>query len=118
MSSAVSTAFDAKAPTSATQRSSLLAQRPDAGIVAPGPLPRTGLVMRIALIAPPWLPVPPPGYGGIEVVIDCLAAGLDAAGHDVLLFTTGDSSARCPRRSSAAAPRASNWDSRSSNSIT
>ncbi|MFP3883002.1 MAG: glycosyltransferase family 4 protein [Actinomycetota bacterium] len=47
--------------------------------------------MRIGLIAPPWLPVPPPCYGGTEEVIDGLATGLLAAGHDVRLFTTGDS---------------------------
>ena len=50
--------------------------------------------MRVALIAPPWLPVPPPAYGGTEVVLDTLARGLRAAGHDVVLATTGDS--RCP----------------------
>jgi len=50
--------------------------------------------MRIGLIAPPWLPVPPPGYGGTEVVIDNLARGLQALGHDVRLFTVGDST--CP----------------------
>ncbi len=50
--------------------------------------------MRIGLLAPPWTPVPPPLYGGIELVIDQLARGLAAAGHDVTLFTTGDST--CP----------------------
>ena len=50
--------------------------------------------MRIGLIAPPWLPVPPPGYGGTEVVIDNLARGLQSLGHDVRLFTVGDST--CP----------------------
>jgi len=66
-------------------------------MVTAGPLPRMGLVMRIALIAPPWLPVPPPGYGGTEVVVDRLATGFQAAGHDVLLFTTGDSSCPVPK---------------------
>ncbi len=37
--------------------------------------------MRIALIAPPWAPVPPPLYGGIEVVVHELAVGLQDAGH-------------------------------------
>lgn len=50
--------------------------------------------MRIGLIAPPWLPVPPPSYGGTEQVLDALARGLQEAGHDVVLFTTGD--ATCP----------------------
>jgi hypothetical protein len=47
--------------------------------------------MRIGLIAPPWIPVPPPGYGGTEEVIDNLARGLTALGHDVRLFTVGES---------------------------
>lgn len=47
--------------------------------------------MRIGLIAPPWIPVPPPGYGGTEAVIDNLARGLTALGHEVSLFTVGSS---------------------------
>jgi glycosyltransferase involved in cell wall biosynthesis len=47
--------------------------------------------MRILLVAPPWVPVPPPTYGGTEAVVDTLARGLQAAGHDVLLYATGDS---------------------------
>ncbi len=50
--------------------------------------------MRVALIAPPWLSVPPPAYGGTEIVLDTLARGLQAAGHEVVLATTGDST--CP----------------------
>lgn len=53
--------------------------------------------MRIGLIAPPWLPVPPPCYGGTEEVIDVLATGLLAAGHDVRLFATGDSTCQVER---------------------
>jgi len=53
--------------------------------------------MRIALIAPPWTPVPPALYGGIELVVDRLATGFQAAGHDVLLYTTGDSTSPVPR---------------------
>ena len=48
--------------------------------------------MRIAQLCPPWLAVPPKGYGGIEWVVSLLADGLAAAGHDVTLFATGDSS--------------------------
>jgi len=54
--------------------------------------------VRIAIIAPPWLPVPPPAYGGTEAVLDNLARGLHDAGHDVLLFTTGDSTCDVPKR--------------------
>lgn len=46
--------------------------------------------MRIGLLAPPWLPVPPAGYGGTEAVVDVLARGLARRGHDVVVFTTGD----------------------------
>jgi glycosyltransferase involved in cell wall biosynthesis len=52
--------------------------------------------MRIGLIAPPWTPVPPRTYGGTEAVVDNLARGLTARGHDVTLFTIGDST--CPVR--------------------
>ena len=47
--------------------------------------------MRIALISPPWIPVPPSGYGGIEWIVSLLADELVARGHDVTLFATGDS---------------------------
>ena len=47
--------------------------------------------MRIAQIAPPWIAVPPPAYGGIEWVVALLADGLVDAGHEVTLFATGDS---------------------------
>jgi glycosyltransferase involved in cell wall biosynthesis len=50
--------------------------------------------MRIAEIAPPWLAVPPKGYGGIEWVIALVADGLVERGHDVTLFSTGDSTTR------------------------
>jgi glycosyltransferase involved in cell wall biosynthesis len=47
--------------------------------------------VRIAQVCPPWLAVPPKGYGGIEWVVALLADGLADAGHDVTLFATGDS---------------------------
>lgn len=49
--------------------------------------------LRIALIAPVWLPIPPPGYGGIERVVQLLAAELTDRGHDVTLFALGGSTA-------------------------
>jgi len=54
--------------------------------------------MRIMLVAPPWLSVPPGAYGGTETVIDELARGFAGAGHDVLLCTTADSTCPVPRR--------------------
>jgi glycosyltransferase involved in cell wall biosynthesis len=42
--------------------------------------------MRVAMLAPPWIPVPPQGYGGIEQVIALLAAELTERGNDVTLF--------------------------------
>jgi glycosyltransferase involved in cell wall biosynthesis len=54
--------------------------------------------MRIGLIAPPWVSVPPSAYGGTELMLDGLARGLHDAGHEVLLFCTGDSTCPVPRR--------------------
>jgi glycosyltransferase involved in cell wall biosynthesis len=42
--------------------------------------------MRVAMLAPPWIPVPPPGYGGIEQVIALLAGVLTERGNTVALF--------------------------------
>ena len=47
--------------------------------------------MRIGMIAPPWLPVPPPAYGGTEAVLDGLVRGLLQAGHEVVLAAHPDS---------------------------
>jgi glycosyltransferase involved in cell wall biosynthesis len=47
--------------------------------------------MRIAEIAPPWLAVPPAGYGGIEQVVSILADRLHARGHRVTLFAAAGS---------------------------
>ena len=52
--------------------------------------------LRIGVIAQPWVPVPPTAYGGTELVIGTLCDGMAGAGHDVTLFTTGDST--CPVR--------------------
>jgi len=54
--------------------------------------------MKIGIVAPPWVPVPPVAYGGTELVIDLLARGLDLAGHEVVLFTTGDSTCPVPMK--------------------
>jgi hypothetical protein len=41
---------------------------------------------RIAVVAPPWYPLPPHGYGGIELVVTLLVRELRARGHSVLVF--------------------------------
>lgn len=53
--------------------------------------------MRIGLISTPWKPLPPPAYGGIEGVVDMLARGFIAAGHEVLLAAPGDSICPVPQ---------------------
>jgi glycosyltransferase involved in cell wall biosynthesis len=52
--------------------------------------PRTDR-LRIALVSPPMLPVPPPTYAGTERVVAALGETLVAHGHDVTLFAPGDS---------------------------
>ncbi len=52
--------------------------------------------MKIALIAPPWYPIPPIGYGGIEIVVADLAKGYQASGNDVVLIAPGDSKVEVP----------------------
>jgi glycosyltransferase involved in cell wall biosynthesis len=46
--------------------------------------------MKIAHIAPPWIPIPPKTYGGTESVIADLVEEQVAQGHDVTLFAPGD----------------------------
>ncbi|MBW4636121.1 MAG: glycosyltransferase family 4 protein [Iphinoe sp. HA4291-MV1] len=47
--------------------------------------------MKIAQVAPLWERVPPPTYGGIELVVSLLTDELVRRGHDVTLFASGDS---------------------------
>ena len=50
--------------------------------------------VQIGIISAPWVPVPPPAYGGLEAVVDRLARGLVHAGHEVLLAAPANS--QCP----------------------
>ncbi|MFZ5477872.1 MAG: glycosyltransferase family 4 protein [Myxococcota bacterium] len=54
--------------------------------------------MRIAVVSTPFVRVPPATYGGTELVVAALVEGLAARGHDVTLYATGDSRARCTVR--------------------
>src|SRR5438093_8393793 len=47
--------------------------------------------LRIGVIAPPMLPVPPPTYAGTERVVAALVDELVQRGHHVTLFAPGDS---------------------------
>jgi glycosyltransferase involved in cell wall biosynthesis len=55
--------------------------------------------MKIAQIAPPWISVPPRGYGGTEWVVQQLCDGLSARGHQVTLYASGDSTTAAELRS-------------------
>jgi glycosyltransferase involved in cell wall biosynthesis len=54
--------------------------------------------MRVAIIAPPFISVPPVAYGGTELFVAHLAEGLAGLGHDVTVYANGQSSVRCPLR--------------------
>jgi glycosyltransferase involved in cell wall biosynthesis len=76
-----------------------LDQRPRGGLVPPTrTAPEDAAGLRIGLIAPPAIPVPPRVYGGTELVVDLLARGLTAAGAEVVLVTAGDSTCPVERR--------------------
>jgi glycosyltransferase involved in cell wall biosynthesis len=67
----------------------------------PGSAPSRELVepsaerrLHIAVLAPPWIPVPPPGYGGIEFVVALLCDALVELNHDVELFCAPGSRSR------------------------
>ena len=47
--------------------------------------------LRIAMVAPPWISIPAPTYGGIEEVVRLLCQGLVARGNHVTLYAAPDS---------------------------
>jgi glycosyltransferase involved in cell wall biosynthesis len=53
-----------------------------------------GRRLRIGMLAPPWIPVPPPGYGGIEEVVALLTDALVEHDHDVELFCAPGSTSK------------------------
>jgi hypothetical protein len=83
---------------------------PDA-LAESGPIPSDygPAKLRIALTSDPELPVPPKLYGGIERIIDMLARGLVARGHEVTVFA---------HHNSSTAGRLISWPGRSSRSPT
>ena len=51
--------------------------------------------MRIAIVAPPFIPVPPVAYGGTELFIAHLAHELHTLGQQVTVYANGDSRVEC-----------------------
>jgi glycosyltransferase involved in cell wall biosynthesis len=51
--------------------------------------------MRIALIGPPFIEIPPRRYGGTELFIANLACELHRRGHDVTVYGNGESRLPC-----------------------
>ena len=54
--------------------------------------------MRIALVASPFISVPPERYGGTELFVAQLALGLKARDVDVVVYTNGESTVDVERR--------------------
>ena len=69
-----------------------MGMRADGG---PPDMPADAGGLRIALLAPPFLPLPPPGYAGTERIVSALAIALQERGHRVTVFGPGDSDLPC-----------------------
>lgn len=54
--------------------------------------------MKIALIPPPFIAVPPADYGGTELFVAHLAEGLSQLGLEVVVYTNGESTIHAERR--------------------
>jgi glycosyltransferase involved in cell wall biosynthesis len=54
--------------------------------------------MRVALVAPPFITVPPKKYGGTELFVAELAVALQNEGIDVMVYTNGESTVEAPTR--------------------
>jgi len=51
--------------------------------------------MRVAIVAGPYIPIPPEKYGGTELIIYHLIRGLKEQGHEPILLGSGDSKVDC-----------------------
>lgn len=54
--------------------------------------------MKVALIAPPFIAVPPADYGGTELFVAHLAEGLCQLGLEVVVYANGESTVHTERR--------------------
>jgi len=57
--------------------------------------PSLDRALRIGVISPPMLPIPPTRYAGTERIVAGLVNGLHRRGHQVTLFAPGDSQVDC-----------------------
>jgi glycosyltransferase involved in cell wall biosynthesis len=69
--------------------------------VGPSPTPHTKPVaatepLSVLVVVPPWFPVPPVGYGGLEAVADSLVRALVSRGHRVEVVGGGGSTLPVP----------------------
>ncbi len=62
------------------------AMSPSTGHPSDGSHGGSNASLRIAMLAPPWISTPSPGYGGVESVVSTLSEALVRRGHDVTLF--------------------------------
>ncbi|MDB5166425.1 MAG: Group 1 glycosyl transferase [Candidatus Saccharibacteria bacterium] len=51
--------------------------------------------MRVAIVAEPYVPIPPQSYGGIEQIVHHLIKGLKEQGHTPILLAPGNSKVDC-----------------------
>jgi len=65
--------------------------RTSAALTAPGAALGSPRRLRVLLVAPPLLPVPPPTYAGTERVVTAIGDELHRRGHEVALVASGDS---------------------------
>jgi glycosyltransferase involved in cell wall biosynthesis len=54
--------------------------------------------LRVGIVAPPFISVPPKEYGGTELFIADLATALSAQGVDVVLYTNGESTVEVEKK--------------------
>jgi glycosyltransferase involved in cell wall biosynthesis len=54
-----------------------------------------GQTLRVGVVVPPMLAVPPTGYSGTERVVASIVDELQRRGHEVTLFASGDSKVDC-----------------------
>ncbi len=85
------------APARTTRRQSwgrASASHPPHRWLADSPRRASRAPLRVAMLAPPWISIPAPGYGGVEAVVSALTEALVARGHAVTLFCAPGSTSR------------------------